>query len=161
MKYDAKKLTASEKALLKILAVQRVFDGESPKAVTECYDLGEKTIFKWLKTARYYGLDTLASKLILGRRCKLTPDQEQEVKRWIINGDPRQYNFNYALWTRQIVADLILSRFNIELSLTSVDTLLKKAGLMPQKPLRSAYERDEKAIETWKGEVYPKIKKGR
>ena len=46
MKYDAKKLATSEKALLRRLAVQRVLDGESPKAVTESYGLGEKTIFK-------------------------------------------------------------------------------------------------------------------
>lgn len=100
-----------------------MFDGELPKGVTESYGLGEKTIFKWLKAARDDGLDALAPKPIPGRGCKLTPDQEQEVKRWIISGDARQYHFDYALWTRQIVADLIQNRFNIQLSLTSVGTL--------------------------------------
>ncbi len=31
--------------------------------------------------------------------------------------------------------------------------------LTPQKPLRRAYERDEKAVKEWLDKVYPKIKK--
>jgi len=31
--------------------------------------------------------------------------------------------------------------------------------LTSQKPLRRAYERDEKAVEVWKAEVYPNLKK--
>ena len=57
------------------------------------------------------------------------------------------------------MADLILSRFNIKLSVTSVGTLLKKVGLTPQKPLRRAYERDEEAVEEWKEKIYPEIRK--
>jgi transposase len=159
MKYNAKLLSKSEKELLRRLAVQRVLDGESPKSVTESYGLGDKTIFKWLRAAKENGLDSLAAKPIPGRKCKLSPEQEQEVKRWVVNGDPRQYNFDYALWTRQIISDLIRSRFNIELSDTSVGTLLKKVGLTPQKPLRRAYERDEEAVEEWKKDIYPEIKK--
>ena len=100
MKNDARKLSKSEKALLRRIAVQRVIeDGESPKKVSESYGLGDKTIFTWLKKAKDEGLDALAPKPVPGRPSKLTPEQESEVRYWIINGDPRQYNFDYALWT--------------------------------------------------------------
>ena len=159
MNNDARKLSTDEQALLRRLAVQRVLQGESPKSVTESYGLGKKTIFTWLKTAREKGLDALAPKPRPGRGRALTDFEEQEVKRWVLSGDPRQYGFDFGLWTRQIVADLILDRFNIQLGVTAVGNLLHRVGLTPQKPLRRAYERDDEAIQEWKDKTYPDIKK--
>lgn len=159
MNTDARKLSTEEQALLRRLAVQRVLNGESPKSVSESYGLGKKTIFVWLKIAREKGLDGLAPKPRPGRGRALTDFEEQEVKRWVLSGDPRQFGFDFGLWTRQIVADLLLDRFNIQLSVTAVGNLLHRIGLTPQKPLRRAYERNDEDIQEWKEEVYPEIKK--
>jgi transposase len=59
----------------------------------------------------------------------LTEEQEQEVARWIINGDPRQYGFDFGLWTRQIVANLINHRMGIKLSVNSVGRLLSRQNI--------------------------------
>jgi len=159
MNYEVRKLSTDEKALLRRLAAQRVLDGESPKSVTSSYGLGEKTIFKWVKIAREKGLNALAPKPRSGRGCALTEFEAEEVKRWILSGDPRQYGFDFGLWTRQIVAHLIKDRFGIALGLTAVGDLLHRQGLTPQKPMRRAYERDDKAIVHWKEKTYPEIKK--
>ena len=106
MKYDARKLSTNEQALLRRLAAQRVLEGESPKDVTRSYGLGEKTIFKWVKIAKEKGLNALAPKPRPGRGRALTEFEVEEVKRWILSGDPRQYGFDFGLWTRQIVAHL-------------------------------------------------------
>lgn len=158
MKYDARKLSTEEQHLIRKIAVQRVFDGESAAEVTRSLGLGSRTIFPWLKIAREQGIDALAPKARPGRGRKLSPVEEQEVKRWVVGGDPRQHGFDFGLWTRQIVSDLIRERFGIELSVTSVGELLHRLGLTPQKPLRRAYERDEKAVKKWVKEVYPRIK---
>jgi len=159
MKYDARKLTTEEKHLIRKLAVQRVFDGESAAEVSRSFGLGPKTIYGWLKMARDKGIKALSPKARSGRDRFLSSLEEQEVKHWIIGGDPRQHGFDFGLWTRKIVLDLILERFNIALSLSGVGKLLKRLGLTPQKPLRRAYERDEKAVKKWIGDVYPKVKK--
>lgn len=159
MKYDGRTLSTEEKHLLRKLAVQRVFDGESPTEVTQSFGLGKKTIYVWLRIARKSGIQALAPKARTGRNRKLSPLEEQEVKHWIISGDPRQYDFDFGLWTRQIVADLIMEKFEISLSTTSVGELLHRLGLTPQKPLRRAYERDEEAVLEWVEEVYPRVKK--
>jgi transposase len=85
----------------------------------------------------------------------LTEKQKRQVFRWINGKDPRQYGFDFALWTRQIVAALIAERFDIELSLASVGKLLASLNLTPQKPLKRDYGRDPAAIEAWKRKVYP------
>lgn len=159
MKYDARKISTEEQHLLRKLSVQRVFDGESAAEVTRSFGLGPKTIYLWLKIAREKGIDALAPKARTGRNRKLSSIEEQEVKRWIVGNDPRQFGFDFGLWTRKIVSNLIEEKFGIIISLTSVGELLHRLGLTPQKPLRRAYERDEVAITKWVSDVYPRVKK--
>lgn len=159
MKFDARKLSTEEQHLLRRLAVQRVFDGESATEVTRSYGLGDRTIYRWLRVAREQGMDALAPKPRPGRGRALSDFEADEVKRWILSGDPRQYGFDFGLWTRQIVSDLIKDRFNVELGVTAVGDLLHRLGLSPQKPIRQAYERDDAEIEKWKEKTYPEIKK--
>lgn len=159
MKNDARKLSTEEQHLVRRLAVQRVQDGESAAEVTRSFGLGKKTIFTWLRIVREQGLQALAPKARTGRSRKLSPLEEQEVKRWVIGSDPYRFGFDFGLWTRQIVSDLIRARFGIELSITSTGELLHRLELTPQKPLRRAYERDERTIHEWADVVYPRIKK--
>ena len=159
MKYDARKLSTQEQALIRRLAVQRVLDGERPCDVTKAYGLSDKIIFKWIKKAKEEGLDSLSPLPRPGRERILTAEEELEVKNWVVGGDPRQYGFDFGLWTRQIVADMIEDRLGVTLSLNSVGRLLHRQGLTPQKPLRRAYERDEQAVKTWQQKEYPKIQK--
>ena len=140
------------------MAVERVQEGEAPSAVIASYGFCRTTIYKWLRKVRRGGRgDPLLSSKGTGRPPKLTGKQERQVFRWINGKDPRQYGFDFGLWTRQIVAALIAERFAIELSLASVGKLLANLNLTPQKPLQRAYERDPAAIEAWKRKIYPQL----
>jgi transposase len=92
-----------------------------------------------------------------GPQGKLTPAQKLKVRHWINGKDPRQYGFDFGLWTRQIVAALIAQRFEVKLGVTAVGRLLAELDITPQKPLRRAYERDPKAIARWKTLEFPKL----
>jgi transposase len=85
--------------------------------------------------------------------------QKRQVRRWIIGKDPRQYGFDFGLWTRSIIAEMIRDRFEVSLTLPSVGRLLASLEITPQKPLRRAYERDEKEIRKWIEEKYPALRK--
>src|SRR5215468_1450891 len=141
------------------MAVERVREGEDPSAVIASYGFCRTTIYKWLKKAkgRGRGVRALRSRKRTGRPRKLTSKQTRQVFRWINGRDPRQYGFDFGLWTRQVVAELVADKFGIELSLASVGKLLADLGLTPQKPLMRAYERDPAAIEAWKRDTYPSI----
>lgn len=157
MKIDGRRLSKEDKAFIRRMAVQRVYDGESPSAVMDSYGLSRKAIYPWLRRAKAEGIDALAARPHTGRKRDLTPDEEQEVARWVTGGDPRQHGFDFGLWTRQIVADLIAWRLGVELSVTSVGRLLHRQGVTPQKPVRRAYERDPQAVQQWLDERYPAI----
>jgi len=143
------------------MAVERVWEGEDPSEVIASYGFCRTTIYKWLRAVegkrKGSKLDALRSRKGTGRPPKLTISQEQQVFRWINGKDPRQHGFDFGLWTRRVVSDLVAKRFGIQLSLASVGKVLAKVGLTPQKPLARAYERDPEAIEAWKRETYPSI----
>lgn len=141
------------------MAAKRYFDGESPKRIALSYGVSVVSVHRWAKQARENGLESLAPKPPPGRPRKLSPDEEQEVFRWIVGGDPRQLGLDFGLWTRKIIAEQIEERMGVTLSVTSVGELLHRLGLSPQKPLRRAYERDEEGIRQWVRETYPVIKK--
>jgi transposase len=117
------------------------------------------SIYRWLRKYDDRGIDALVEKIAQGREPKLSEKQRQQVKRWILGKDPRQYGFDFGLWSRRIVGALIQEKMGIHLGLTAVGRLLASLDITPQKPLRRAYERDPKAVEQWRTETYPKLRR--
>ncbi len=153
--------TLDHKALehLRIVAVKRVVeDGETPSEVIKSLGLCRTTIYPWLRRFKDKGLEALAEKIALGPEPKLSEKQRQQVKRWILGKDPRQYGFDFGLWSRRIVQALIEEKMGIDVGLTAVGRLLASLEITPQKPLRRAYERDPQAVAFWLQERYPKLK---
>jgi transposase len=154
--------TLNHKALehMRILAVKRVVeDGEAPSAVMKSLGLGRTSIYPWLRKYEDEGLEGLVEKIAQGPEPKLSDKQRQQVKRWILGKDPRQYGFDFGLWSRRIVQSLIQDKLGIELGLTAVGRLLASLEITPQKPLRRAYERDPQAVDLWVKQTYPALKK--
>lgn len=158
MKRDGRKLDHKTLEEIRLMAMERLREGESASAVMRSFGLCRTTIYKWQGKLRGgKGIEALLSRKGSGRPRKLTAVQENKVLRWINGKDPRQYGFDFGLWTRKVVGQLIDDKFAVGLSLASVGALLARLGLTPQKPLQRAYERDPEAIEAWKTEVYPKL----
>ena len=144
---------------MRILAVRRVIeDGEAPSDVVKSLGLNRTSIYRWLDRYEDGGLEALVEKIAKGPEPKLTNAQRKQVRRWILGKDPRQYGFEFGLWSRRIIQGLIQERFGVELGLTAVGRLLASLEITPQKPLRRAYERDPLAVARWQQEQYPQLK---
>jgi len=140
--------------------VRRVVeDGESPSEVMQSFGFSRTAIYPWLRKFEDRGWDALVERIAKGPDPRLSEKQRQQVKRWIIGKDPRQYGLDYGLWSRRIVQALMKERMDIHLGLTAVGRLLASLDITPQKPLRRAYERDPEKVRAWLEERYPKLKK--
>jgi len=159
MNIDGRTLDHKTLETIRIMAVRRVREGETPSAVMKSYGLCRISIHRWLRAAKAGGEAALKSRTHPGPTPKLADNQKQQIRKWICGKDPRQYGFDFGLWTRRIVACLIERKFKKRVGITTVGRLLAELGITPQKPLRRAYERDPQAVEQWKNEDYPKLKK--
>jgi transposase len=159
MKRDGRTLDHQTLEAIRMMAIERVREGERPADVIAAYGFNRTTIYKWIQAALRpgVGIKALQSRPATGRPRTLTAAQEQRVFRWINGRDPRQYGLDFGLWTRAVVAQLIEKKFGLQLGLTAVGEMLAKLGLTPQKPLQRAYQRDPQAIERWQHETYPAI----
>jgi transposase len=104
------------------------------------------------------GEEALKARKHPGPEPKLSPTQKLKARKWTNGKDPRQYGFDFGLWTRQIVADLVEEKFGIQIGGTAVGGFLTELHITPQKPLRRAYERDPVAIEQWTQRVFPQLR---
>ena len=158
MKRDGRRLDHQTLEALRLMAMERLAEGEAASAVMASFGFCRTTIYKWQRKAQgRKGLEALRSRIGSGRPRKLTAGQERKVLGWVNGKDPRQYGFDFGLWTRAMVGRLVEKKFAIHLSLASVGQLLGRLGLTPQKPLQRAYQRDPEAIAAWKSETFPKL----
>src|SRR4029453_3723788 len=161
MKRDGRKLDHKTLEEIRRMAVERVREGEDPSTVIASYGFCRTTIYRWLRAARGggKGLRARVRRKGTGRPRTLTAAQERQVYRWINGKDPRQYGFDFALWTRKIVAELIEREFGGRLGGSAGGQLLAQFGLTAQKPLQRAYQRDPEAIARWQRETYLRVAK--
>jgi transposase len=154
---DGRALSHEALEEIRIRAVRRVEEGESPEVVIRALGFGRTVIYDWLAKYREGGLEALRAKPVPGRPPKLAGAQLRWIYQTVTSKNPLQLRFEFALWTRAMVRDLIRERFGVRLSEVSVGRLLRKLGLSPQRPLRRAYEQDPKLVDTWLAKEFPKI----
>src|SRR6516225_7931777 len=90
MRRDGRTLDHGTLETIRMMAVERVWEGEAASTVIASYGFHRTTIYKWLVAAAKpgVGLAALQSRPAPGRPRSLTPRQEQQVFHWI-NGKTR------------------------------------------------------------------------
>jgi len=159
MNRDGRKLKHDTLEEMRIRAVQRVEAGESPEVVIKALGFHRGQIYKWLSLYREGGIDALKQQVAKGPEPKLNASALEKLYNIITKKNPTQLNFEFALWTRAMIRELIRDEFNVKLSDISVGRLLRKMGLSPQKPLRKAYQQDPEKVQAWQEVAYPEIRK--
>ena len=157
-KDDARKLDHATLEAMRMRAVRRVQDGESPELVARILGIGRTAMYRWLADYRRGGWGALKAKYIPGRPPKLGGKQLQWVYDTVTLKNPLQLKFVFGLWTREMVAKVIKDKFGVKLSANSVGRLLAQLGITCQKPLHRAQERNEALVQQWLKTDYPKIK---
>lgn len=157
-KDDARKLDHATLEALRLRGVKRVQEGEHPEDVARMFGVARGVVYRWLADYRRGGWSALKAKPIPGRPPKLDARKLQWIHDTITQKNPLQLKFQFALWTREMVAKVINDKFGVKLSVNSVGRLLAQLGITCQKPLHRAQERDEALVQQWLKKDYPKIK---
>lgn len=143
-----------QKRKMVIEAIQR---GEKPTVVARVFKLPLRTLFYWIELYRHGGYDALREGKRSGRPRKV----KAIVLQWLYNaitlGDPRQYQFQFCLWTLGIIRTMLKRCQGIELSKSGVSRLLRHLGLSPQIPKYKSYKQDPGKLRRYLQETFPEV----
>ena len=158
---DARKLSQDTQEALRLRAIKSVvIDGMKIAEVVNLFGVSRAAVNKWISAHKKGGQKALLKKK-RGRRSSdmtlLKPYQCAIIVNLITDRCPDQLKMPFMLWTREAVGMLIERRFGVKMAVRSVGNYLKRWGFTPQKPLRRAYERQDRAVKIWLEETYPKI----
>jgi transposase len=155
---DGRKLDHATLETMRIRAVKRVEAGARVEDVAAALGLSRSAVFGWMAAYREGGEHALRAKPVPGRPPKLSGAQLRTLYTLIEGSDPRQYQLEFALWTRELVQQLIWAQFRIRLSVVSVGRLLRTLGFSPQRPVFRASQQDPERVRRWREQDYPTIR---
>ncbi len=156
---DGRKLDHKTLQDIRVRSVRQISEGRvSADEVADSLGFARSTVFSWMKAFREGGAAALVARPVPGRPSKLSEEQMRGVVAVLVGKNPEQLGFEFALWTRWMVGDLITRLYGVTLSEASVGRMLRRMGMSPQRPVVRAYQQDADAVALWKGTLYPAIK---
>lgn len=127
--------------------------------IAEAVGASTSSVKRWRAAYQRAGDEGLNSTPHPGPRPRLNTKQKEQLAKILLRG-ARASGYANELWTCPRVLEVIQKRFGVTYHVDYVGTLLHKLGWSVQKPEQRARERDEAAIERWRKEEWPRIKKG-
>ena len=145
-KIDGRKISHDVRERIRIQAIQEWLDGLKAPAVAVKYGTSKKIVYQWIHRYKDGGFEALKTKPGIGRgqKSKLSQEQKDRLSLILRVKNPKDYGYQTALWTCAIVTQVIKDEFDIEYSVSSINTVLHKLGFTPQKPRWGAWQQDPK-----------------
>ena len=130
--------------------------GKKPKEVAELLNVTPRSVTRWRQQAKNPKRKKTGDPP--GRKRKLTTRQVKKLEKALDRG---AYAFGYAenYWTLDRIGQVIWQLFAVRYHPSGVWHVLDRMGWSCQRPQRRPFQRDDEAIEKWKAEELPRIKK--
>ncbi len=160
-KVDFRTLDEPTRLAFRKRAIELIKSAKKKGEVALLLGVNKNSITNWLKSYEESGNKGLkANKRGVKSEDKklLSKEQEKAIQKMIIDKMPDQYKFDYALWTRRAVKELVEREFGVKLAINTMGDYLRSWGFSPQKPKKRAYEQCPKKVQQWLDEEYPVIK---
>jgi len=138
-------------------AIELYEEGKKVNDIAEYFGVHRCSVSHWITSYKRNGKKALSSTKSTGRPSKLTQQEINELLTFFEN-DAMQYGFETPLWTCKKIQKIVKQRFDKKIHTTNIMRWIKKSNITNQKPQRRASQRDEKAVEKWLVEEWPKIK---
>ena len=132
--------------------------GWAQKQIAIALGVSQGAVSQWIARARAGGPDALRNRPRLGAPPKLTKEQRQQLPVLLKRG-AQAYGFVGEVWTQARIATVIKRAFGVSYHHDHIGRLLRSIGWSVQRPVARASERNDAAIERWRSEKWPAIKK--
>jgi transposase len=132
--------------------------GWPQKQIAAALGVSKGAVSQWVARGKAGGVDALRNQPRSGATPKLAEQQRQHLPD-ILRRGAQAYGFVGDVWTQQRIAAVIKHEFGVTYHVDHIGRLLHAIGWSVQKPIERATERNDAAIERWRREKWPAIKK--
>lgn len=131
--------------------------GWKQREIAAALGVTEAAVSQWFARARRDGPIALLSQSRPGAPAKLEQDRMGLIPDFLGHG-AEAYGFRGEVWTCARVAKVIEEEFGVAYHRGHVARLLNQLRWTPQMPITRAIQRNEREIERWRVEVWPRLK---
>lgn len=157
---DARKIPDEAMSYLRKIAIRAIEEkGYSPEAIAKVFDIDRTAIYRWLRRYREGGYSALDTRQSPGAPPVITPEIDSWLEKTVLECTPADFGYDTILWTREILAELLNEKFDLDVGGSTVSLHLKKLGLSYQKPWFHAYEQDPAKVERFLQDTFPRIQR--
>ncbi|MEI3011324.1 MAG: winged helix-turn-helix domain-containing protein [Sutterella seckii] len=129
-------------------------DGVKRAEIARRLGLSRQWVTKIIKIYQTEGFDSAVAgkkrglnEAAASEKRRLSREEEKKVANWIVDKNPAQLKFDFALWTAKAVRQLIYREFGRQLDLSTVRRYLRSWGMTPQRPKKKAIQQDDAAVQ--------------
>lgn len=141
------------------LIVKLFEEGKSQTSIAALAQCDQSWVSKVLKRHRTLGAVGLKVKgTAVGNASLLSLESLNSLKLMLIKG-ALAYDFPTDNWSRERIRRLIESKFGVKYHVSHISKLMRQIGFSLQKPQTRSYRKDDAAVEVWKTETLPALKK--
>jgi transposase len=161
LKTNAKYASPQEQYQIRKNIVRLLIAGKNGREIAKLLDVSEGHVSGVRKSYKESGINAIKPQKRgrrMGEKRTLTPEQEHEIQRVIVEKTPEQRCFKECMWTRNNIRGLILQMYKIDMPLSSLGYYLARWGLSAQRPVKRAYKQDETQVQNWVRSEFPEIK---
>ena len=126
--------------------------------IAEALGVSEESVSRWMARRQEPGEDAWRTRSQPGRPLKLAQTQRDLLPDLLSHG-AEAFGFRGEIWTCARVALVIKQEFGVTYHRAQVSRLLKALDWSPKRPIIRARQRDDAAVERWKQERWPELKK--
>jgi len=132
--------------------------GWPQRHIAHALDASEGAVSQWVTAAERGGPEALLAHPSPGHPPRLSETQKRLIPEFLWHG-PEAYGFRGQVWTCARVARVIEAEFGVRYHKDHVGRLLRELHWTPQVPITRAIQRDEEAVERWRDEVWPDLRR--
>jgi transposase len=146
---DGRKLSLSAQKALRQRVIEAYKKGIKRTQIAKTFGMSRQWVWKVLRAFEKHGEEAAIAGHSRGpkpetsdKMRRLSRQEEAKLMAWIIDSNPSQLKFPWAVWTRKAVRDLIRREFGKEIVIRTVSAYMKRWNMTPQRPKKKALQQD-------------------
>ena len=138
----------------RLSAIRYLSEGKSRAEVAILVGCRYLAVTEWMTKYLENGLTGLVEPIKHRVKSRLNSEQQQEIKRMLLNERPTKYGIDREIWTGNIIAEVIKQRWKVNLKTSRIYEILSELNLSHQKAHRdyanASPEKQKEFVETLK-----------